>query len=226
MLSSEAWWEVIANYNKSIFPLQWIGLLVLVSLGLYLVAGNNQRANILIKLSLLTMNFFIGIRFFIMSEGFPLPLRVSQGVLFISIGILFAIDLFRNRVRFQFPKARNKRLFFIIGGLFMIIYPFVGAILGRDFYYWIMPGSLPCPTTAFTLLLIITAKERANKLLVLLLLIWAIPFPPLVQLPKYQVYEDSIMFVFGLITLVVFIKDIYKRNHIQKASSEMLNVEI
>ena len=39
-----------------------------------------------------------------------------------------------------------------------------------------------------------------------MLLFWAIPFPPVIQIPKYGVYEDTIMFVVGLYALVMLIK--------------------
>ncbi len=207
MLPKNQWWEVIANYNKSIFPLQWIGLAFLIIITAYLIIGERKKANFIIKLSLALINGFIGIRFFIMNTDFPIMLRSSQGFLFMSIAILFAIDLKQNKLEFEFPKTGWRRVVFIIGSLLMLLYPFVGAIQGKEISYWIIQGTLPCPTTAYALLLIITARKRNAKLLLFLLLIWAIPFAPLIQIPKYKVYEDSIMFTFGLFALVLFIKD-------------------
>ena len=158
----------------------------------------------------MVMDGFIGIRFFFLSEGFPLGLRISQGILFLFIAFLMGVDLKQNKLQFQFPQERWKRSFFIFGFIMIFVYPFAGGFLGKEMSYWIMPGTLPCPTTAYALLLFITAKRRNNKLLFLLLLIWAVPFPPLVQIPKYQVYEDGIMFVLGLIGLVLLIRDISK----------------
>jgi predicted pyridoxine 5'-phosphate oxidase superfamily flavin-nucleotide-binding protein len=207
MLPKNEWWKVISTYNESIFPLQWIGLIVIVCITAYLMFGAEKKANIIIKTCLMAMNGFIGIRFFFLSEGFPLGLRISQGVLFLSIAFLVGIDLKLNKLQFQFPKDGWKRVFFIFGIIIMLVYPFVGGLLGKEMRYWIMPGTLPCPTTAYALLLFITAKKRNNKLLYFLLIVWAVPFPPLVQIPKYQVYEDGIMFVLGLIGLVFLIKD-------------------
>ncbi|MCG8409675.1 MAG: DUF6064 family protein [Bacteroidales bacterium] len=115
----------------------------------------------------------------------------------------------------------------------MMIYPFFGGFLGREMQFWIMPGTLPCPTVAYTLLLFITAKRRDNIILFFLLLVWAVPFPPLVQIPKYKVYEDSIMFVLGLIGSVFLIKKKKKkkghfdslRNHINlKVHKEIFEI--
>jgi len=82
MLPKEKWWEVIASYNESIFPFQWIALIFLICITAYLVVGNEKKSNTIIKLYLFLMNGFIGIKFFFLSKGFPLPLRISQGILF------------------------------------------------------------------------------------------------------------------------------------------------
>jgi predicted pyridoxine 5'-phosphate oxidase superfamily flavin-nucleotide-binding protein len=226
MLSKTEWWEVIATYNESIYPLQWVGLLVLISITLYLMYGKEEKANLIIKASLFIMNAFIGIRFFFTSEGFPLPLRISQGMLFVSIALLIGLDLKMNKLQFQFPRNGWKKILFIIGMVVMMIYPFVGGLSGKEMSYWIVPGTLPCPTTAYALLLFITAKKRENRLLFLLLLIWAIPFPPLVQLPKYQVYEDSIMFLLGLIALPLFIWDVAMKIRSMKSSNSDINLKV
>ena len=226
MLSKNDWWEVITTYNESIFPLQWIGLIVIVCITSYLMFGAERKANIIIKTCLMAMNGFIGIRFFFLSDGFPLGLRISQGVLFLSIAFLVGLDFKLNKLQFQFPQDGWKRIFFIFGSIMMLVYPFFGGILGKEMRYWIMPGTLPCPTTAYMLLLFITAKKRDNKLLFFLLLVWAVPFPPLVQIPKYQVYEDGIMFALGLIGLVFLIKDINTKKDINlKKHKEIFEIK-
>lgn len=171
------------------------------------------------------MNVFIGVKFFFLSEGFPLPLRISQGILFLCIAVLIGLDIKWNKIQFQFPVEGWRKVFFIVGIVFIIIYPFVGCISGKEMSFWIFPGTLPCPTTAYTLLLLITAKRRSNKLLFILLLIWAVPFAPLVQIPKYHVYEDIIMFALGLIGLVFLIKDIIKKDTTSKVLQNNINLK-
>ena len=224
MLPKNEWWLVITNYNESIFPFQWIALVLLVALTLYMIYGDKTLANRITKLTLATMNLFIGIGFFIMSEGFPVQLRISQGVLFVLIGLLLLWDSFKNKFEFQFPEKGWQRAFFIIGMFVMMIYPFVGIFQGKDMNYCIVQGTLPCPTTSYTLILIITASKREGRLLYGLLLFWSIPFPPIVQIPMYGVYEDGIMFFIGLIGLGILINDILIKRR-QKLSSKMLKDE-
>ena len=90
------------------------------------------------------------------------------------------------------------------GAVLLVInaYPLWGLLIGHPADKLIYPGSFPCPTTALALALIIFAREKRNPLLYLLLLIWAIPFPPTVQMPKYGAHEDLIMFLTGIAALV------------------------
>ncbi len=215
MLAKNEWWAVITTYNERIFPFQWITLVVMCLLTLNLMYGEEKKANIVIKAFLGVVNLWIGIGFFYMSSGFPVPLRLSQGSLFVLIGILTLMDIKKKSFVFLYPESGLSKGFFIVGMLFMALYPFVGAIQGKDMSAWIIQGTLPCPTTAYFLILIITAKKRTGRLLHILLLFWAIPFPPVVQIPIYNVYEDAIMFVIGLIGLGVMVQELIKRRRLK-----------
>jgi hypothetical protein len=85
-------------------------------------------------------------------------------------------------------------------------YPLFGIAFGHHFASLIMPGTFPCPTTALGLLMLTTALPRVDKIAYILLLLWAIPFPPFIQIPKYGVYEDAIMFVSGVYSLILLLR--------------------
>lgn len=55
-------------------------------------------------------------------------------------------------------------------------------------------------------ILLAASLPRVNKVLYVLLLFWAIPFAPLIQIPRYGVYEDAIMFCVGINALVRLVK--------------------
>lgn len=228
MLSAKEWWDVISNYNQSIYPMQWIVMLVGVIVTLYLIYGDQRKANAATKLYLSLCNLWIGIVFFmILGKGFPSPLKQVQGSLFIAIGALFAIDIFAKKTFFIIPKQSPKRIITIVLLLVVLVYPVVGLVSGHDLDKLIYPGTLPCPTTAFALVLILCALPKVNKLTYLLLLIWAIPFPPLIQIPKYHVYEDGIMFVIGVYALIAIIRSIIKgrSNANIKAHKELFDIK-
>jgi len=82
-------------------------------------------------------------------------------------------------------------------------YPLFGVAFGHDFARLIFPGTFPCPTTALGLLLLTTALPQVDKIIYVLLLFCAIPFTPFVQIAKYGVYEDAILFVSGVYSLIL-----------------------
>ncbi|QOR35192.1 hypothetical protein IMX26_17315 [Clostridium sp. 'deep sea'] len=215
MLSSQEWWNVIINYNQSIFPMQLLVMLVGVIVTVYLIYGTATKANIAMKLYLAFCNLWIGSMFFIvLGKGFPSPLRQFQGALFITIGILWVVDIFTKKTYLILPKKGFTKRITIAFLIIVAFYPMAGLALARSVNQLIYPGTLPCATTAFTLVLLAGSLPKINKLTYSLLLVWAIPFPPLIQIPKYQVYEDGIMFIIGLYCLIVLILSIikYKNN--------------
>jgi hypothetical protein len=93
-------------------------------------------------------------------------------------------------------------------GLLLIVqcYPVIGMVLGRPLQETIVPGTFPCPTTAMALVLLGTSVPRVDKVLYILLLFWAIPFAPFIQIPRYGVYEDTIMFGVGIYAFVMLVR--------------------
>ena len=106
-------------------------------------------------------------------------------------------------MRFSLPAAGWRRYATLALILLVFCYPLFGVAFGRPFASLIIPGTFPCPTTALGLLVLTTALPRVDKIAYILLLLWAIPFPPFIQLPKYGVYEDAIMFVSGVYSLIL-----------------------
>lgn len=207
MLSAQDWWIVISNYNQSIFPLQLIIMLAALVLTLYLFRKPGEKVNIAIKIFLSICNLWIGIMFFIVfGNGFPSPMKYFQSFLFVMIGLLFAIDIFTKKTSFTIPPKGFTRTTTIVFLIITFLYPVFGMLFGRSQFQLICPGTLPCPTTAFALALLSASLPNVNKVVYTLLLIWAIPFPPMIQIPMYKVYEDSIMLMVGLYALVMLLR--------------------
>jgi hypothetical protein len=97
-----------------------------------------------------------------------------------AVAILFAVDLFRRKMDFHLPEvAWQKRLTLGLTAL-VFCYPLISIALGRPLQETIVPGTLPCPTTALALVLLSTSLPRVDRVLYALLLFWAIfRLPPL-----------------------------------------------
>jgi hypothetical protein len=173
---------------------------------LYLFFGERNKADILLKSYLGICFLWIGIMFFmVLGTGFPSPLKYIQGGLFVIAGGLFIVDIFTEQTRFSIPENRFKRNMMIFALLLVELYPLAGLLMGRGTGELIYPGTLPCATTAFALVLMSGELSKINKVTYVLLLVWAIPFAPLIQIPVYHVYEDSIMFAVGIYALIMLI---------------------
>jgi hypothetical protein len=214
MINAEKWWGIIGTYGKNIFPLQIVTVIAAVIIVWLVLKKPGDRANILIKAFFSICFAWIGCVFFLIhGKDFPGIQSYIQAGLFITIAILFAVDLFRKRINFQMPM-KGWRSGVTVTLLFtVLVYPLVGLLAGHYFPRMIIVGTHPCPTAAFALVLLAAALPRTNKLLYVLLLIWAIPFPLFIQIPKFGVYEDSIMFLCGVYALFMLVKAVGKKKN-------------
>jgi hypothetical protein len=125
---------------------------------------------------------------------------------FIIVSVLFAVDLFRHKMQFSLPTVGGRKYATLVLTLLVFCYPLFGMAFGHSFTSLIMPGTFPCPTTALGLLLLTIALPQVNKIIYILLLICAIPFTPFVQIARYGVYEDTILFATGIYSLVLLLR--------------------
>jgi len=208
MIPANEWWMVLQNYNQTIFPSQI--LFYLLAIGTLFVSfwQSDKIANRLIKGFFVLAFGWIGIVFFLLL-GQKLPAHNAQAFLFLSLSALFALDLFTNTSQFKIPPSGWRRIVTIIGFSLVLVYPLVSILLGRPSARWIIPGTFPCPTTALALVFMATTLPTKRRWLYLttlcLLLIWAIPFPIMIQIPQFGVYEDGIMLTAGIYSLMMFL---------------------
>ena len=209
MISAEAWWSIIEAYGARIWPAQAVFYIVAILLTGWLLLKPGRVQNWITKLYLSIAFAWNGIVFFLIlakditgdSYG-----NYLFGSIFIIVSVLFALDLFRQKMQFSLPAAGWHKYATLVLMLLVFCYPLFGIAFGHHFLSLIIPGTFPCPTTAFGLIMLTTALPRVNKIAYILLLLWAIPFPPFIQIPKYGVYEDAIMFVSGVYSLVLLLR--------------------
>jgi hypothetical protein len=209
MIDAQQWWSIIEDYGAQIWPAQAVFYIAAILLTGWLFIKPGKVQSWLTKLYLSIAFAWNGIVFFltlardITGESYG---NYFFGSLFIIVSALFALDLFRHKMQFSLPANGWIRYTTITFIALVFCYPLFGIALGHDFPRLIVPGTFPCPTTALGLLFLTTALPRVDKIAYILLLLWAIPFPPFIQIPKYGVYEDTIMFLSGLYSLTLLLK--------------------
>jgi hypothetical protein len=208
MIPVNEWWAVLQNYNQTIFPAQIIFYLLAVAVLILFNRGDEKVANRVVKGFFVLAFAWIGIMFFLVL-GQNLPAHNIQAILFLSLSVLFAVDLFTDTTRFSIPPTPLRRILTLAGFGLILAYPLVSILLGRPPAKWIIPGTFPCPTTALVLIFMATTFPTRRRWLYTitlgLLLIWAVPFPIMIQIPKFGVYEDSIMLAAGIYSLIVYV---------------------
>ncbi len=208
MIAANEWWAVLQNYNLTVFPAQILFYVLAIGvLVMFLTRPGKTTDRVIKGLFVLTFGW-IGIVFFLVL-GQKLPAHNAQAFLFLSLSALFAADLFTDTSQFRLPQTGWRRTAVLVGFGLVMVYPVIGMVQGHPASKWIVPGIFPCPTTALALVFATTTfptKRRWLYLITLTLMeIWAIPFPIMIQIPQFGVYEDGIMLAAGLCALVMLI---------------------
>jgi hypothetical protein len=220
MLTVEEWLRIMENYGAKIWPAQIVFYVMAILLTVWLFIRPGRIQNLLIKLYLCMTFMWIGIAFyFVFARGIAGNTygNYIMGAFFIIISVLFAVDIFRNKMHFLLPAVRWQRYSTLVLTILAFSYPWIGITLGHRFPNLIITGTLPCPTITLSLILLTTSLPRVNKTIYVLLLFLAIPFTPFMQILKYGVYEDIILFATGIYSLILLIKHWKIKN--QRANS-------
>lgn len=201
MITAQEWWNIINLYSTQIWPIQAIFYVIAIFITIWFLLKPGRVLDNVIKLYLLISFAWIGIAFFmILAKDITGHTYGNYffGIIFIIVSILFGFDLFKKKMHFSLPTNKLQKKITVILMLLVLCYPVIGIILRHHLFELIIVGTYPCPTTAYGLIMITTAFPQVNKIAYIILLLWAIPFAPFIQIPQYGVFEDIIMFIVGV----------------------------
>jgi hypothetical protein len=209
MVTRDEFWNIMRAYGARIWPIQIIFYLIAIFLTGWLILKPSRRQSLFTKSFLSIAFVWNGILFYItLAKGMAGDSRGNYffGSLFLLVAMLFAFDLFRQKMQFALPKVRWRRYMALCLTALVFCYPILGILSGHDLTSLILPGTYPCPTIALALLLLTMALPQIDMLIYILLIFLAVPFTPFFQIAKYGVYEDTILFVVGMYGLVLLVK--------------------
>lgn len=202
MLNASEWWAIIALYGETVWPAQIILYLVTIAATLAVLLRPGAAADTIMRAYLALAFGWVSIVFFLLI-GHDLAGNLVFTGLFGVVAVLFAVDLVRQRMQFRPPTDGVMRTVVWVFALLILAYPAFSLAFGHVFPRTIWLGSFPCPNAALGLFMLTLALPRADKIAYVLLLFWAVPLPPAIQIPKYGVYEDAIMLGVGIYALVM-----------------------
>jgi hypothetical protein len=198
----EQFFEVFQNYNSSVFPFQLIFIIIGI-VSVFLIHGKKDITSKLITGFLGFLWLWIGIVYHVVFFTSINKAAYGFGGLFIIQGVLMIIELFKNRLEFEFKGSVIQYFgyFFIVFGLF--IYPIISYFLEGSFEKTISLG-LPCPTTIFTFGFFMLTKARFPKYLLIIPTLWAIIGTGAAI--NFEVYQDYVMLISAIIANIYLIK--------------------
>jgi len=202
MMDAEVFWNNVSAYNVSIFPMQIITLVVAVILTFWLLVKPSAGINKLMK-AYLSFTFV----WFVFMFPFEGVLKIIFGLLHLAIAMLFFIDIFTAKIEFKFPETSGKRTFmlFLIFSAFAL-YPLIEYMSGHLYPKILLFGIAPCPTTIFSLALLIGAVPKVGKIIFILLILPAI-FSGLSVPIMLGVWADLLLLFTGVYGLIILIKN-------------------
>ncbi len=172
--TTEVFLRLLEQYNAAIWPAHIIayGLGALaVLLTLRPLRGGNRVIAIILAASWLWMGVVYHMMFFATINW----AARAFGALFVVQGLLFAwTGMLRGRLGFRF----SPNLYGWVGLSFvmvsMAVYPLIGSVMGHGWPRAPMFGVAPCPTTIFTLGMLLLTEHRAPLHLSIIPALWSL----------------------------------------------------
>jgi Family of unknown function (DUF6064) len=215
----EEFLRVFAAYNAAIWPLQIIAYAV----GLLAVASLWQswlRANWIVPVILALLWACNGIGYHFMYFSTINPLAKGFAVFFISQAILFAfVAMSANKL--EFVLALNVRsaagIALIVYAL--LIYPILGIFAGHGLMAGPMFGVAPCPTTIFTIGILLLARGNWVLWLSIIPVLWSLV--GLAAAVQLGIPEDLGLPVAGLLLVVALVSDAINVRKVRNRAAEL-----
>jgi len=170
----EQFFAVFRTYNEAIWPAQIIAY-ILGILALVLAIRKVNLSDRIISSILAIFWVWMGVFYHLLHFSVINPAALVFGIVFILQGLLFlAAGIFPGKLSFRFTVEPLP----IIGALFilyaMVIYPVLGVIFGHLYPAAPMFGVAPCPTTIFTIGILLWSAKKVPAYVLVIPFLWSL----------------------------------------------------
>lgn len=204
MIDKAEWWSIVSSYLQTISPTQYFVFTIFLILVCMLFGKYRQLSSRLINLMLALSFLWQSIGFFLVF-GRQITGETYGNYFFSVIFLTLAVFYFSNFFKHKTVYLLDSPLAKICAIGILILYPIIGAITHQNFLYCSFAGTMPCPTVAAALILLIFTNNKLHPIALVLLLMWAIPTTPFLQIGRYGVYEDTLLVLAGVGFLIHWI---------------------
>lgn len=198
----EQFFAVFARYNEGVWPMP-VALNVVALVGVALVFAPGAWASFLISLILALLWAWMAIAYHIAFFSSINPAAWLFGMGFLLGSLAFAWHgIAKPDLNFRFVRGIRGISGAALIVFALVLYPVIGYFLGHR-YPAAPTFGLPCPTTIFTLGLLLFAASPIPKPVLVVPLLWS----AVGALAAFQlgVYEDLALVVAGVVTVVVML---------------------
>jgi hypothetical protein len=170
--SPEQFFGVFVGYNTTIWPTQIVlNLLAVVAIALCLRPNVPSR---IVSAILGALWMWTGVVYHIMFFSTVNPAAFLFGLIFVAQGFLFVVlGSFRQALMFRFQRTLRGYAGWVLIVYGLLVYPLLGYLLGH-----VYPASptfgAPCPSTIFTLGLLLWTTNKVKPYLFILPFLWSI----------------------------------------------------
>ncbi len=190
--STEQFFNVFENYNRSVFPVQFI--LVLLGIWvLYRIHSGKKTTKRKVDILLAAIWIWSGLVYHILNFSAINKAALVFGSIFIVQGLLFLLSAIKEQTTedIDFKGAKNILGYFLLF-FGLLIYPVIGFLIEQSPERIISLG-LPCPTTLFTLGVLIVRSPKVPWFLLIIPCLWSVI--GLSAAINFGVYQDYMMIV-------------------------------
>ncbi len=198
----EEFLDMITSYNTTLWPMQLI-VYALAIIALFFVIFKTRYASKVLAGVLAFFWLWNGIIFNFLYFSKLFPLANIFAILFVIQGFIFTMEgVFKKGLSFSI-KANT---FGVTGGLFILYgiigYPAIEYLVGRGYPQLLSFGLVPCPTTIFTLGILLWTDRKLPKYILIIPFLYSLSG----VVPIYLgVIEDIGLVLAGLSTAILIL---------------------
>jgi len=202
--TAQQFFDVFREYNEAVWPMQVVFYALAVIMVAFVVrsrsATTSRVAGALLSLLWLWMGIVYHLTFFRTIN----PLATAFGVLFIIQAVLFGwFGVWTSRLSFHPQIGWNGIMGWVLLTYALVAYPLLGYAFGQR-YPSVPTFGLPCPTTIFTIGLLLWADRSLPKILLIIPIAWSVL--GLSAAISLGVREDFGLFVAGLFAAMLLFR--------------------
>lgn len=158
--TSDEFFAIFARYNAAIWPTQ-IGAAALGFVVLILLLRSGSIASRAVSLILTAFWLIMGIGYHLLFFAAINRMAYAFGILFVvQSGLLFVDGVMRRQITYRAELGWRGWLAWALIVYALVIYPLIGLVGSHPYPMTPLFGVAPCPTTIFTLGLLLLSNAR------------------------------------------------------------------